>query len=242
MIKHVMVLIYLLLAFMGQANADEVDAIKSPKGYGTKDYVWGRTNVEQREVLKLSGDPDRGKEAFRVCRGCHKKDAGGVTSGAYPRLAGQHVSVVIKQVTEMRDGVRINPKMDPFSDDHAVTLGEIADIAAFLVVAETTRENGKGNGDRVQRGKQLYEESRCVTCHGFNGEGDAQRIYPAIAAQHYGYLTEEMEHIQKGIRGNAHPEMVKAIRSFSPSDIEAVADYLSRLPDYRQVQTKRGTQ
>jgi cytochrome c553 len=237
--KAAAVLMSLLLLPWQTALADAVDAVKSPKGYGSKGYVWGKLLPEQVEVLKLSGDVARGKEAFRGCRGCHKADAAGVTDGTYPRLTGQHASVVIKQVTEVRGGVRINPKMEPFSADHAVSPQEIADISVFLASAETTRENGKGEGDFVALGQKLYEEGKCMKCHGRNGEGNPDKTYPVIAAQHYGYLKREMEYIQRGVRGNSHPEMVRAIRHYSHRDIEAMADYLSRLPDYRLAITER---
>ena len=237
--KAAAVLMSLLLLPWQTALADAADAVKSPKGYGSKGYVWGKMLPEQVEVLKLSGDVARGKEAFRGCRGCHKADAAGVTDGTYPRLTGQHASVVIKQVTEVRGGVRINPKMEPFSADHAVSPQEIADIAVFLASAETARENGKGEGDFQAKGKQLYEQGKCMKCHGRDGEGNAEKAYPAIAAQHYGYLKREMEYIQRGIRGNSHPDMVKAIRHYKHTDIEAMADYLSRLPDYRLAITER---
>jgi cytochrome c553 len=239
MIRAAAVFISLLLLPFHAALADAADAVKSPKGYGSKGYVWGKLLPEQVEVLKLSGDVVRGKEAFRGCRGCHKADAAGVTDGTYPRLTGQHASVVIKQVTEVRAGVRINPKMEPFSADHAVSPQEIADIAVFLASAETTRENGKGDGDAVAKGKKLYEQGKCMKCHGPSGEGNADRSYPVIAAQHYGYLKREMDYIQRGVRGNSHPDMVKAIKSYSHLDIEAMADYLSRLPDYRQSMAER---
>lgn len=238
MMKFAAVLVTLLLPFQA-ALADAADAVKSPKGYGSKGYVWGKLLPEQVEVLKLSGDAMRGKEAFRVCRGCHKADAAGVTDGTYPRLTGQHASVVIKQVTEVRAGVRINPKMEPFSADHAVSPQEIADIAVFLAATESPRENGKGEGDFVAKGKKLYEEGKCMKCHGRSGEGNADKAYPVIAAQHYGYLKREMEYIQKGIRGNSHPDMVRAIKGYKHEDIEAMADYLSRLPDHRQSLAER---
>jgi hypothetical protein len=44
-----------------------------------------------------------------------------------------------------------------------------------------------------------------------------------------------MEYIQKGIRGNSHPDMIKAIKKYKHDDLEAISDYLSRLPDYRTV-------
>ncbi len=201
--------------------------------FGNKAYEWGKMLPEQVEILKLSGDVERGKEAFRGCRGCHKADAGGLLDGTYPRLTGQHASVVIKQVTEVRAGIRANPKMAPFSSDHAVTPQEIADIAVYVEQLTTARENGKGPGTMLARGKALYEQGKCAECHGERGEGKALNAYPVVAAQHYEYLRRELDYIQKGIRGNSHPKMVKAIERYTREDMEAVSDYMSRMPDYR---------
>jgi cytochrome c553 len=232
--KKTAIFVFTLLFFVSPlVQADLADAVRSPIGYGSKGYVWGKPSPEQAEVMKLNGDAVRGKEAFRGCRGCHKADAAGITDGTYPRLTGQHASVTIKQVTEVRAGVRINPKMEPFSAQHAISIQEIADIAAYIAVEESARENGKGSGDFVAKGKALYERGRCKKCHGIDGEGNADKFYPVIAAQHYGYLKREMEYIKKGIRGNSHPDMVKAIRHYTHEDIEVMADYLSRLPDFR---------
>lgn len=208
---------------------------KPPATFGDKGYKWGEMLPEQKIILGLVGDIERGKEAFRGCRGCHKPDGSGLADGTYPRLSGQHPSVVIKQVTEVRAGIRSNPKMDPFASDHAVTAQEIADIAAYLEVLESKRENGKGPGNDLAKGKALYESGKCMTCHGDFGEGDAAKAYPVVASQHYAYLIREMEWIQKGIRGNSHPRMVKSIANYTRQDIEAVADYMSRMPDHRSV-------
>ena len=215
------------------SSAKSAEPAPSPQVYGGKTYEWGKLLPEQVEIFKLTGNMENGKEAFRGCRGCHKADAGGLLDGTYPRLTGQHASVVIKQVTEVRAGIRVNPKMEPFSNDHAVTPQEIADIAVYVESLQTTRENGKGSGLALARGKALYDGGNCATCHGQFGEGQASMAYPVIAAQHYVYLVREMEYIQKGIRGNSHPKMVKAIEKYTREDIEAVSDYISRMPDYR---------
>ena len=217
-------------SWTGVASADG-----KPVVFGGKNYEWGKLLPEQEAIFRLTGDVERGKEAFRGCRGCHKADAGGILDGTYPRLSGQHASVVIKQVTEVRAGVRVNPKMEPFSSDHAVTPQEIADIAVFIEQVESTRQNGTGPGVSLARGKQLYEAGQCAACHGEYGEGKPSKVYPAVASQHFGYLVREMEFIQKGVRGNSHPKMVKAIEKYTRDDIEAVADYMSRMPDHRTV-------
>lgn len=226
-----------LTAAPSAVSAEQTD---KPIVFGGKTYAWGKLLPEQAEVFKLTGDIERGKEAFRGCKGCHKADASGVLDGTYPRLTGQHASVVIKQVTEVRAGVRVSPKMKPFSSEYAVTPQEIADIAVYVESLETTRENGKGPGAALAQGKALYDGGNCASCHGDFGEGQANKAYPAIAAQHYGYLVREMELIQKGLRGNSHPKMVKSIEKYTREDLEAVSDYISRMPDYRlAIKTKK---
>lgn len=196
--------------------------------------AWGTPLPELVQVLALTGDASRGQEAFVVCRGCHKPDGAGVVSGAYPRLTGQHARVIMKQVTDVRAGVRQNPKMKPFAADHAVSTQEIADLAVFLSQAATTREGGKGPGTDLARGQALYASKGCVGCHGARGEGNGERFFPALAGQHFGYLERELQFIQQGTRGNSHPEMVQAVKGLEPKELAAIADYLSRLSDHRK--------
>jgi cytochrome c553 len=229
--------IVIVLLFPLQMTVVEAATAQSPKVYGKKGYFWDEMTPERAEVLRRGGDPVKGKESFRGCQGCHKADAAGVREGVYPRLTGQHASVLIKQITEIRAGIRSNPKMLPFVEDPAIAMEEIGDIAAYLSTLTSVRENGKGAEDMSARGKKLFTDNKCYVCHGKNGEGDAAKSYPVVASQHYGYLLREMKWIKQGVRGNSNPDMVKAIARFSQSDLEAVADYLSRLPDYRTLAT-----
>jgi cytochrome c553 len=196
--------------------------------------TWNKLTPERDEVLHKTGNIERGQEAFRTCRSCHRQDGFGRVDGIYPKLTGQHASVIIKQVTDIRSGLRSNPKMAPFVAADVVTTQEIADFAVYLANATTIKENGKGPGDQVCLGEKTYTQKGCVKCHGKRGEGNSEQLYPVVAAQHYSYLLREMELIKLGIRGNSHPDMVALLRDFSTDELEAVADYLSRLPDYRQ--------
>jgi cbb3-type cytochrome c oxidase subunit III len=229
------------LLFALQAAMAEAAGAYVPKVYGNKHYVWDEMTPERIEVLKQTRDPVAGKESFRGCQGCHKADAAGVREGVYPRLTGQHASVLIKQITEIRAGIRKNPKMLPFVEDPAISTEEIGNIAAYLSTLTSYRENGKGPEDLSEKGQKLFTANKCYTCHGKNGEGSEEKSYPAVAAQHYGYLIREMNLIRTGVRGNSNPDMVKAISKFSQNDMDAVADYLSRLPDYRTVVTPVAT-
>jgi cytochrome c553 len=217
------------LLLCGAAAAAEGSA-----GFGSAGYDWNAVTPERAAALQLSGDPVRGKEAFRGCQGCHKPNGVGRTDGVYPRLAGQHASVIVKQVTDVRADIRINPKMDPFASDHAVSLQEVVDIAVFLEAARTNLENGKGDAAVAAGGAAAYKRLGCDTCHGTAGQGDAAKLYPVVAAQHYPYLLRQMEAVQAGRRGNSHPDMAKSMVGLSAQDLQALASHMSRLPDPRE--------
>ena len=60
--------------------------------------VWNEIKGELKIALETKGDPTRGAASFEQCQGCHRKDASGRVSGAYPRLSGQHATVLMKQI------------------------------------------------------------------------------------------------------------------------------------------------
>jgi cytochrome c553 len=200
----------------------------TPAGIASKDYVWNKPDPETTKVLARKGNPAKGKAAYKVCLGCHKADASGQGDALYPQLAGQHPSVLIKQIMDVRAGRRDSPKMHPFIEKDAVSNLELADIAAYLHAMPVPASNGKGGGKQLDLGKHLYDRD-CASCHGKNGEGDGAKFYPRVAGQHYQYLRREsLESRDKG-RRNANPEMVKVLKNYVDSDIEAVSDYMSRL-------------
>ena len=195
---------------------------------GAQTPAWNEIKGELKTALETKGDAVRGAAAFEPCQGCHRKDASGRVSGAYPRLSGQHATVLMKQITDIRAGRRSNLKMEPFIGDHVLTAFEIADIALYLQALPISDEHGKGPGTGVARGKQLYQKD-CVECHGAQGEGIAAKFYPMLAAQHYRYLLREVQFIRDGDRRNSNPDMVNVIKPYSNADLEAVADYMASL-------------
>ncbi len=190
--------------------------------------AWNEIKGELKEALQAKGNPARGEAAFQPCQGCHRKDASGRVSGAYPRLAGQHANVLMKQIADIRSGRRSNIKMEPFIDDHVLTAFDIADIAIFLEALPIPTANGKGVGTALARGKQLYDKD-CADCHGAKGEGNGAKFYPMVAAQHYRYLLREVQFIRDGDRRNSNPDMVSVIKDYQLADMEAVSDYMSQL-------------
>lgn len=199
-------------------------------GIETSGYVWNEMRSEKLRALRALGDPLRGEIAIEICQGCHKSGAQGRIDGSYPRLAGQHDTVLIKQITDIRAGRRDNPKMYPFANAHIISIQDIADIAVYLSSLPVKPDNGKGpGGTDVALGQKLYENG-CNKCHGDSGEGNGEKFYPRLSGQHFKYLVREMTYIRDGQRRNANPKMVEQIKPYSAADIEAVADYVSRFP------------
>ena len=223
------ILLPLLLGGLALPVLAEVPKQPRAPGIESGNYVWNEQTGEKVEILKLKGDVARGKVAYEICQGCHKPSGAGLPDGTYPQLAGQHATVLIKQMTDIRDGSRDNPKMFPFAGKHIVSLQEIADIAAYLERLEIPRDNGKGPGTAVDQGRAIFKKE-CAPCHGEQGQGDARKFYPMVASQHYLYMLRQMEQIRDGKRRNAHPKMVKVIKTHSEAELQALADYMSRLP------------
>jgi cytochrome c553 len=176
-----------------------------------------------------TGNAAAGQVEFEVCQGCHRDAGVGRVNGSYPRLAGQHASVMVKQIDDIRTGRRQNHRMLPFVDESVLGRQQVADVAAYLRAQPVTADNGKGPGTDLDRGRALYERD-CARCHGTTGEGDARKIVPRLSGQHYLYLLREARAIRDGTRGNGNTEMVELVIGYDEADLEAVFDFVSRLP------------
>ena len=80
----------------------------APKAAGieSKGYTWNSQEGEKSEALKLKGDKANGEEAYEVCGACHLPSGAGRPDGTFPQLAGQHTTVLIKQMADIRAGLR----------------------------------------------------------------------------------------------------------------------------------------
>ncbi|MDO8932044.1 MAG: c-type cytochrome [Rhodocyclaceae bacterium] len=201
------------------------------EGIEGKDYKWNADEGEKSEALHKKGDVKAGKDAYEVCGACHLPSGAGRPDGTFPQLAGQHTTVLIKQMADIRAGLRDNPTMYPF----AMTLTdpqELADAAAYIESLCIPVEHGKYEGAdaaiQVSQGKELYEKE-CKECHGANGQGVKEKFYPVIAGQHYKYLLRQMTEIRDGKRRNANPDMVKIIKKYTDQQLVAISAYQSSL-------------
>ncbi|MEW8295632.1 MAG: c-type cytochrome [Candidatus Thiodiazotropha sp.] len=190
---------------------------------------WDSADLERLEAMNLTPDHARGKAVYETCAVCHMPEGWGTPNGAYPQIAGQHRSVVIKQLADIRAKNRDNPSMYPFAIPEEIGGAQaIADVALYIESLKMTIATGKGDGSDLAHGEKLYKQY-CTECHGEQGEGQFEKAYPAIHGQHYNYLLRQLVWIQNGKRRNGNKEMVKVIEILGKNDFKAISDYVSRM-------------
>ncbi|MDX1570354.1 MAG: c-type cytochrome [Xanthomonadales bacterium] len=206
----------------------------------SQDELLAKAQREYDLAMAMEADLVNGLKIYRECAACHEPEGWGRTSGSIPQIAGQHDSVIIRQLADFRAGNRDSAMMIPYAT--AETIGGpqgLADVAAYIGSLEISVENGKGPGTSLDLGEKLYGE-HCADCHGASGEGDIENVVPRIQAQHFRYLQRQYEWIRDGKRRNANPEMVEQIQNFSDAEVEAILDYVSRLEPPRELQAPPG--
>ncbi len=217
--------------------------------------AWNEGGGEQDEATKILFDLKKkmpndpklkekvrkdGIAVYEVCSACHTTEGWGTKDGTFPQLAGQHDTVIIKQLADIRAGNRDNPTMYPFAlpkeiKNAAPEVGggpyAIAVVANYIANLPMNPDNGKAPAGEVdlKRGEKLYKEN-CVRCHGEHGEGDEMKFYPKIQGQHYLYMLRQFEWIRDGKRRNANPDMVKQINGFTDQDMKDVIGYTASIP------------
>lgn len=181
------------------------------------------------QALELTPNSENGKKIYPLCASCHHDNGWGKSDGSYPVIAGQHRQVLIKQLADIRAKLRDNPVMFPFSDP--ATIGgvqAISDVSAYIASLPGDPEPGKGSGDQLVLGKKIFQE-KCAQCHGEQAQGSDAEFIPRLKGQHYMYLLRQIQAILTGYRKNANPVMVEMVKTLSTEDMQAVADYVSRL-------------
>lgn len=111
----------------------------TPSAYGGWDGLDRGGEVD--EAMNLTPNLEHGEEIYQTCAFCHTESGWGMASGigsyrgsgTYPQIAGQHQSVLIKQVLDIRKLNRDNPTMYPFSTERYLGGPQnIADVTAYI--------------------------------------------------------------------------------------------------------------
>jgi cytochrome c553 len=184
-----------------------------------------------RTAVELEPGPVRGAELFAPCAACHGANGLGLPDGSVPAIAGQHVSVLVKQLVDFRHDRRWDERMRNFASKHHLEgPQDLLDVAAYAegLPRWPPLEGGAGDGSGVQRGRVTYHRD-CGACHGPLGLGELRRMRPRLAGQRYEYLRRQLDETAAGLRPGMDAEHVKLIRALSAQERAGVADYLSRL-------------
>ncbi len=183
--------------------------------------------------LRFTPNLENGARVYEVCESCHLPDGWGNEDGVYPQLAGQHASVLMQQLLDIRDGSRENPAMYPFVQER--TIGgyqNLADVVAYISTLPMMRRHGQGEWTRstieYAEGERLFNE-KCIVCHGVQAEGNSENRTPRLQGQHYAYLARQAGLISSNQR-QADPGMTAVAKTLSRDDISKVMNYISRIP------------
>lgn len=198
------------------------------------DPIEGRTQAaiaDFRNAMKLEPNLQHGAELFTTCAACHAASGLGTRDGSIPAIAGQHVSVLVKQLVDFRHDRRWSERMRNFSSQHHLSgPQELLDVAAYAesLPRWPPLEGGTGDGLTLNEGNVIYHRD-CAECHGPLGLGELRRMRPRLAGQRYQYLLRQLEETADRMRPGMDVKHVKLIGGLSAEERSAVADYLSRL-------------
>jgi cytochrome c553 len=194
----------------------------------------GRTEAaiaEFRAAVALDPDLAHGKERFAACAECHRADGSGSADGTIPMIAGQHVSVLVKQLVDFRHDRRWHAKMQDAATRHELASPQdLLDVAAYAESLKRPPPSAAGSRDgaALQQGQIVYYRD-CERCHGRLAEGDLRTLRPRLAGQHYQYLLRQLNETASGQRPGMDDMHVTRIRALSEDERAAVAAHLARL-------------
>jgi cytochrome c553 len=181
------------------------------------------------QARRARPDVAHGSELFAQCVACHGASGTGQQNGSTPRIAGQHYSVLLKQLVDFRHGQRWDFRMEEHAKQHFLaTPQDIADVAAYASQMEAGDAAGTGDGIHASDGARIFG-SRCASCHGPSGAGEADDAVPRLGGQHYAYLMRQMYDAVDGRRPTLQRVHPRKIEPLDFEQVRAVADYLSRV-------------
>jgi cytochrome c553 len=200
-----------------------------------------RLHEQTLAAAQLTPDAEHGAHLFETCAACHGANGRGTADGTVPAIAGQHGSVLLKQLVDFRHDQRWDERMEHFTDRHHLpTAQDLTDVAAY--VSNLTRfplmSDAIGDGAFLHDGASAYFRV-CEACHGPLGQGDVLRLRPRLAGQHYEYLLKQLAQTAADYRPGMDQAHETRLRALTPEQMRGVADYLSRLsPDLSSQSTR----
>ncbi len=187
-----------------------------------------------------------GKGAAAACMTCHGDKAQGNDAMGAPRLAGQGVVYLVKQLADFAGDKRTPAGVGAVMPAFAKELNEQdrKDVAAYVNSIRTvelsdtkalkdsgTKIGDTANGQIIVKYGVKDKVPACQSCHGYNGRGAAP-MFPMIGQQKYVYLVNQLHNWRDGSRANDPSGMMRAVaKTLSDDDINNAAAFLSSAPE-----------
>lgn len=183
-----------------------------------------------------------GKGSVPACTSCHGEDGMGNDMMGTPRLAGQIVQFLRKQLEDFATDKRTDTTMFIMNANaKGLTSQDRVDVATYIasLKGNTNLSNLgelKANGTEVGQpylGKVIVNYGitekgvpACKSCHGYNGRG-VDPMYPKLAQQKYVYLVNQLKKWRDGSRANDPMTQMQVVaRKLSDADINNAASFL----------------
>jgi cytochrome c553 len=169
-----------------------------------------------------------------ACAQCHAYNGASDGSGAFPRIAGQSLYYLDKQMRDFAAGVRTSAVMTPIAKGLASE--EIADVAAYYAsVASPFLPLRGGDPVLIKQGGQIAQIGdaaknlqSCDDCHGPGGAGEPPAI-PYLAGQYAHYIAFQLQMWQRGFRNSSPDAMEYIAKRLDDREIAAVAAYFQQV-------------
>lgn len=152
----------------------------------------------------------------QTCATCHGKD-GISANGLWPNLAGQKEGYLANAIRQFRDGVRIEPTMQPFVQ--TLSEDEINSLATFY----SNLPPKAYGGNRVNKAGERVR-AYCISCHGMEGR-PVNTEWPTLTGQKSAYLEKQLLAFKSGSRQG--PIMNVIAQELTDQQIRDVAEYYS---------------
>jgi len=185
--------------------------------------------ISASSIAYAAGDATAGKSKAAACAACHMADGNSMIPN-FPKIAGQHESYIVKQLTEFKAGTRKDATM--LGMTAALSEQDMADIGAFF--ASQSAGIGSANAEQAAMGKKVYQAgnkesglSACMACHGPAGKGNAGAKFPSLNGQHAIYTIKQLKDFRSGARSNVMMNDIAA--KMSDAEINSVAEFIQGL-------------
>lgn len=186
--------------------------------------------IAQETEMTLEEKMKLGEANIATCVACHNQD-GNSSVPSYPKLAGQNVKYLLKQLQEIKSGDRSAPLMTGLLDDF--TDQDLEAIATYYSQQKPTI--GRAKKENLELGELIYRAGNleagipaCTGCHSPNGTGNSAAGFPALSGQHAEYTASQLRAFRSKERSNG-PMMMDISERLSDAEIDAVSNYINGL-------------